>query len=181
MIYPSLGQVLIRQGWEAFLLDMRLNKFVRVASIPRPIPKVNNTWFGKDSFLPQKGALKGSAHREYCPPFLRPSAYKVRVGGVSPQCGIEQICEGGIGSSAHSQSKQYLIGERFTHTMVHPSLGQVLIKQRWEASLLMRLSKTLRIRPVPHAANSEENSTWLGFETKFPPTILNCKVFCTLW
>ena len=39
--------------------------------------------------------------------------YKVRVGGVSPRCGIEQICEGGIGSSAHSQSEQYLIRERF--------------------------------------------------------------------
>ena len=39
--------------------------------------------------------------------------YKARVGGVSPRCGIEQICEGGIGSSAHSQSEQYLIRERF--------------------------------------------------------------------
>ena len=114
MIYPSLGQVLIRQGWEEFLLDMRLNKFVRVASIPRPIPKANNTWFGKDSFLPQKGALEGSAHRKYCPPFLKPSAYKVRVGGDSPLCGIEQIRAGrSKGRSYPSQSGQYLIGERF--------------------------------------------------------------------
>ena len=52
-------------------------------------------------------------HTHYSTPFLRPSAYKARVGGVSPQCGIEQICEGGIGSSVHSQSEQYLIGERF--------------------------------------------------------------------
>ena len=29
------------------------NKFVRVASAPRPIPKANNTWLRKDLFLPQ--------------------------------------------------------------------------------------------------------------------------------
>ena len=33
--------------------------------------------------------------------------------GISPRCGIEQIREGGIDSLAHSQSEQYLIGERF--------------------------------------------------------------------
>ena len=32
MVHPSLGQVLIKQGWKASLPDMRLNKFVRVAS-----------------------------------------------------------------------------------------------------------------------------------------------------
>ena len=37
--------------------------------------------------------------------FLRPSVYKTGVGGVSPWCGIEQIREGNIGSSTHSQSK----------------------------------------------------------------------------
>ena len=52
-------------------------------------------------------------HTHYGTPFLRPSAYKARVGGVSPQCGIEQICEGGIGFSAHSQNEQYLIGKKF--------------------------------------------------------------------
>ena len=46
-------------------------------------------------------------------PFLRPSAYKARVGGLSLRYGIEQIREGGISSSTHSQSEQYLIGERF--------------------------------------------------------------------
>ena len=54
-----------------------------------------------------------SDYTRYGTLFLRSSAYKVRVGGVSPRCGIEQIREGGIGSSAHSQSEQYLIGERF--------------------------------------------------------------------
>ena len=44
--------------------------------------------------------------------FLRPSVYKTRVGDGSPWRGIEQIREGDIGSSAHSQSKQYLIGKR---------------------------------------------------------------------
>ena len=53
MIYHSLGQVLIRQGWEASFPDVGLNKFVKVASAPRPIPKANNTWLEKDSFLPQ--------------------------------------------------------------------------------------------------------------------------------
>ena len=48
-------------------------------------------------------------------PFLTLNAYKARVGGVSPRCGIEQISEGGIGSIANSQSRQYLIGERFVH------------------------------------------------------------------
>ena len=33
--------------------------------------------------------------------------------GVFPRCGIEQIREGGIDSSAHSQSKKYLIGKKF--------------------------------------------------------------------
>ena len=142
--------MLIRQGWEAFLPDMGLNKFVRVTSAPRPIPKANYTWLGKDSFLPQKGAFEGSAHHRYCllwvktaqicyfeghastnayatavfetcsvythygTPFLRPSAYKARVGGVSPWCGIEQIRTGGSkGRPCLSQSRQYLIGERF--------------------------------------------------------------------
>ena len=46
-----------------------------------------------------------------------------------------------------------------THTMVHPSLGQVLIRQRWEVSLPdVGLSKTLRIRPAPRATNSEEGN-----------------------
>ena len=31
----------------------------------------------------------------YVTPFFRPKAYKVRVRGVSPQCGIEQIRAGG--------------------------------------------------------------------------------------
>ena len=43
IIYPSLGQVLIRQGWEASLPIVGLNKFVRMASAPQPILKANNT------------------------------------------------------------------------------------------------------------------------------------------
>ena len=39
--------------------------------------------------------------------------FKAKVGGVSPRYGIEQICEGGIGSLTHFQSKQYLIREIF--------------------------------------------------------------------
>ena len=59
---------------------------------------------------------------------LRPSAYKVRVGGVSPRCGIEQIREGGIGFSAHSQSRQYLLGERFVPPTKKALLRAVSIK-----------------------------------------------------
>ena len=55
---------------------------------------------------------------------------------------------------------QFLRLTHITHTMVHHSLGQVLIKQGWEASLPdVGLSKTLRIRLAPRAANSEEDNT----------------------
>ena len=41
-------------------------------------------------------------------PFLRQSAYKIRVGGVSRRCGIEQIRVGGNkGRPCPSQSEQY--------------------------------------------------------------------------
>ena len=43
IVHHFLSQVLVRQGWEASLSDVRLNKFVRVVSAPRPIPKANNT------------------------------------------------------------------------------------------------------------------------------------------
>ena len=50
----------------------------------------------------------------YGTPFHRPSVYKARVGGVSPQYGIKQICVGGSkGRPCQSQSGQYLIEERF--------------------------------------------------------------------
>ena len=40
------------------------------------------------------------------------------------------------------------------------SLGQVLIRQRWEVFLpYVGLSKTLKIRPTPRAANSEKDNT----------------------
>ena len=45
------------------------------------------------------------SHAHYGTPFLRPSAYKARVRGVSPRYGIEQIREGGIAFSTHSQSE----------------------------------------------------------------------------
>ena len=45
-------------------------------------------------------------------------------------------------------------------TMVHHSLSSVLTRQGWKVSLLdVGLSKTLRIRPTPCAANSEEDNT----------------------
>ena len=82
------------------------------------------------------------------------------------RCGIEQIHEGGIGSSAYSQSEQYLIEERFvphtkriTHTMVHHSLGQVLIRQGWEASLLdVGLNKFVRVASAPRPISKANNT-----------------------
>ena len=132
MIYPSLGQVLIRQGWEASLPNVGLSKTLRI----RPAPCVanseeGNTWLGfKTKFPPTKRCLSGFKGKpppspfwfkalgptkgHYGRPFLRPSAYKVRVGGDSPLCGIEQIRAGrSKGRSYPSQSEQYLIGERF--------------------------------------------------------------------
>ena len=44
MIHHSLGQVFIRQGWEASLPDVRLSKFVRMgARVDPAYPKANNT------------------------------------------------------------------------------------------------------------------------------------------
>ena len=81
------------------------------------------------------------------------------------RCGIKQNREGGIGSSAYSQSEQYLIRERFvpltkiTYTMVHPSLGQVLIRQGWEVSFPnVGLNKFVSVAstpwPIPKANNT---------------------------
>ena len=86
--------LLIRQWWEVSFPDVGLSKFVwegRKSIVA--YPKANNTWLGAETkVLLQKGAshpcLMGTL-------FLRPKAYKTRVGGVSPQCGIEQIRAGG--------------------------------------------------------------------------------------
>ena len=44
MVHHSLGQVLIRQGWEASLLDVGLSKSVQVgARVNLAYPKVDNT------------------------------------------------------------------------------------------------------------------------------------------
>ena len=45
-------------------------------------------------------------------PFLRPSAYKARVGGVSLRCGIKQICAGGSKSwPAHPKANDTWLGK----------------------------------------------------------------------
>ena len=67
--HPSLGQRLIRQGWEASFPSVGLSKFVWVGrkSI-LAYPKANNTWLGvKTKVLPQKGAFEGNAHQKYRP------------------------------------------------------------------------------------------------------------------
>ena len=44
-----------------------------------------------------------------------------------------------------------------THTTIHPSLGQRLIKQGWEASLLdVGLSKFVRVRRILHACKIKD-------------------------
>ena len=53
-------------------------------------------------------------HTHHGTPFLRPSAYKLRVEGVSPRCRIDQIRTGGSKGRPHpSESGQYLNGEKF--------------------------------------------------------------------
>ena len=69
MLHPSLGQVLIRQGWKASLPDVGLNKSIRMTSAPQPIPKADNTRLGNDSFLPQKGAFWGLRGNPHLPPY----------------------------------------------------------------------------------------------------------------
>ena len=50
----------------------------------------------KLSLEPQLGIVLfgiSDTNTHYGTPFLRPNAYKVRMGGVSPRCGIEQNLE----------------------------------------------------------------------------------------
>ena len=63
---------------------------------------------------PTSGRDDSHPYTHYGTPNLRPSAYKARVGGISPRCGIVQIRAGGSkGRPCPSQSGQYLIGERY--------------------------------------------------------------------
>ena len=57
-------------------------------------------------------------------PSLRPSTYKLKVGGVYPRCGIEQIREGIHPKRTIPSNEEVL---PFTHTMVHLHLGPMLI------------------------------------------------------
>ena len=94
--------------------------------------------------IPLMGTTLKSAflwdHTHYGTPFLRPSAYKARVRGVSPRCGILQIREGGIGSSTHSQSEQYLIRERFV-----PPTGVLIVSQKIIIFTTFRLTFYLQV------------------------------------
>ena len=50
---------------------------------------------------------------------------------------------------------QFLRLAHIIHTIVHHFLGQMLIRQRWEASLHdVGLSKSVRVTPKPKADNS---------------------------
>ena len=60
--------------------------------------------------------------------------------GVSPRCGILQIREGGIGSSAHSQSEQYLIREIFV-----PPTGVLIVSQKIIIFTTFRLTFYLQV------------------------------------
>ena len=85
--------------------------------------------------------------------------YKVRVRGVSPRCGIEQIREGGIGSSAYSQREQYLIRERLVPPTKRRFWGQCPSKV-----LSALWVKTARIcYPEAHASTNAYATT--VFET----------------
>ena len=69
---------------------------------------------------------------------------------LEPQSGIVLFGISGTGRRPNPQG----------FAQSHASLGQVLIRQEWEASLSdIGLSKILRIKPTPYAANSKKDNT----------------------
>ena len=78
------------------LQDFKGKSNVSMKAVPKKPPegsasRMGPTW-GYSAKLVQ-GKYVPFTH--YVTPFFRPKAYKVRVGGISPQCGIEQIHVGG--------------------------------------------------------------------------------------
>ena len=91
-VHPFLGQRHIRQGWEAFLPDVGLSKFVRVGrrSILAHL-RVNNTWLGAETkVLPQKGAFWGLRGNPHLPPST-----------------THEILREGVPSSKHTKPKSH--------------------------------------------------------------------------
>ena len=80
---------------------------------------------GRDAFhpcfistWPKEGCTIVCVITHYGTPFLRPSAYKLRVGGVSPWCGIEQIRVGSIGLFGPFPKWTNLLRERFVENVI---------------------------------------------------------------
>ena len=71
--------------------------------------------------IPFKGDVRPSTNYLMGTPHLWAHAYKLRVGGVSPNVGLSKSVWVASASSAHSQSGQYLLRERFVppHTATH--------------------------------------------------------------
>ena len=114
-IWPKEGSTIVCVMWASLKNCARMHYVLQSSLGEGGVYLLNpkGAFLWEEQIFPQSSIVRFGDHTHYGTPFLRPSAYKARVGGVSFRCGIEQIREGGIGSSAHSQNKQYLIEERF--------------------------------------------------------------------
>ena len=151
MVHPSFGQMLIRQGWKTSLPAIGLSISMWVGARVDPThPKANNTWLGlRLSFLSQKGAFWGNL---YLPPFDSKCTAQSKE-CIVYACAVFETCS-----------------HHHTHTMVHPSLGQVLIRQGWKVSLIdVGLSKSMQAGVKVDLAYPKVDNTWLGLRLSFLP------------
>ena len=114
----------------------------------------------------------------YGTPFHRPSVYKVRVGGVSPRCGIEQICAGGSkGQPCQSQSGQYLIEERFVFPTKRSHYGTPFLRPSAYKARVRSVSPRRGIEQIRASGNKgrpypSQSEQYLIGERFVPSTII---------
>ena len=114
----------------------------------------------------------------YGTPFHRPSVYKARVGGVSPRCGIEQICAGGSkGRPCQSQSGQYLIEERFVFPTKRSHYGTPFLRPSAYKARVRGVSPRRGIEQIRASGNKgrpypSQSEQYLIGERFIPSTII---------
>ena len=114
----------------------------------------------------------------YGTPFHRPSVYKARVGGVSPRCGIEQICAGGSkGRPCQSQSGQYLIEERFVFPTKRSHYGTPFLRPSAYKARVRGVSPRRGIEQIRASGNKgrpypSQSEQYLIGERFVPSTII---------
>ena len=97
------------------------------------------------------------------------------MGGISPWRGIEQILEDGIGSSAYSQSKQYLIGERFVPlTQTYSSNQTSVLIKKIEKNMSAHQIEVVRFS-IDQTKAFIESIKQSDFSSYYPKTWLNQK------